>query len=340
MPFTGLCEHSSGQCQSSTGSNIPICWHVRGAACDLFYTPGDCTELEFATHVYTNHVPNCMKNGVTIAMSKKLWLAMVLFSVVGVAACSSDSGTNIVADNDVTDNDNADNTADASNPDTTDNTDATDESDDNSEGAPDDTASQAIEATYRVTFNATWSQATHPTNFPADPHFSGLVGAVHSEQAILWEPGQIASAGIEQMAETGGKTILLSEIASIVGEGRALSEISGGGVGTSPGSVSVEFTVTRDNPQVSLVSMVAPSPDWFVGVHGLNMLDNNGQFLQSTTVDLAVYDAGTDSGLQYASANEDTLPRETIALVNSDSADSDLVNGQPVAGQFVFERLQ
>jgi len=55
-----------------------------------------------------------MKNGVTIAMSKKLWLAMVLFSVVGVAACSSDSGTNIVADNDVTDNDNADNTADAS----------------------------------------------------------------------------------------------------------------------------------------------------------------------------------------------------------------------------------
>ena len=86
--------------------------------------------------------------------------------------------------------------------------------------------------------------------------------------------------------------------------------------------------------------MVAPSPDWFVGVHGLNMLDSNGQFMQSTTVDLAVYDAGTDSGLQYASANQDTQPRETIALVNSDGADSDLVDGQPAAGQFIFELLQ
>lgn len=283
-------------------------------------------------------------------MRKRIWLALILCTVVGIAACSSDSGTSVVAESDVTgnDNDSSDNSNDENNntdnadndtPDTdgTNNTDGADNADGN--GSPDDSAQQATEATYRVTFNATWSEATHPTNFPADPHFSGLVGAVHSEQAILWEPGQIASDGIEQMAETGGKTILLAEIQSVVGEGRALSEISGGGIGVSPGSVAVEFTVTRDNPQVSLVTMVAPSPDWFVGVHGLNMLDGEGQFLQSATVDLAVYDAGTDSGLQYASPNLDTQPREPIALVNSDSADSDLIDGQPIAGQFIFERL-
>ena len=37
------------------------------------------------------------------------------------------------------------------------------------------------DARYRVTFQATWSAETHPTNFPANPHFSGLVGATHNE---------------------------------------------------------------------------------------------------------------------------------------------------------------
>lgn len=142
------------------------------------------------------------------------------------------------------------------------------------------------------------------------------------------------------MAETGDKSLLRAEVQAAVSEGRALSEISGAGISTSPGSISAEFTVTRTNPQVSLVSMVSPSPDWFVGVHGLDMLDSSGQFRQSVTVDLPVYDSGTDSGTQYASANQETDPPQPIVLVNSDSADSDLTNGQPVAGHFVFERLQ
>ncbi len=259
--------------------------------------------------------------------------ALVLLLMFGVAACSSDSATTITQiDTDQTDGQGNETDGETSEGDG-------DSTENNEQGSPDDSAQQSADAMYRVTFNASWSQATHPTNFPADPHFSGLVGAVHSEQAILWEPGQIATDGIELMAETGGKSILLEEVASVVSEGRALSEISGSGVGTSPGTAVVEFTVTRDNPLVTLVSMVAPSPDWFVGVHGLNMLDDSGQFRQSLTVDLAVYDSGTDSGLQYASGDQDTQPREPIALVNSDSADSDLTDGQPFAGQFVFERL-
>ena len=62
--------------------------------------------------------------------------------------------------------------------------------------------------------------------------------------------------------------------------------------------------------------MLAPSPDWFVGVHGLNLLDQ-GAWLEEVVVDLFVYDAGTDSGSSYTAANEDTQPAENIFLIET-----------------------
>ena len=38
------------------------------------------------------------------------------------------------------------------------------------------TTSIETSARYRLTFSASWSVHTHPTNFPASAHFSGLVG--------------------------------------------------------------------------------------------------------------------------------------------------------------------
>ncbi len=63
-------------------------------------------------------------------------------------------------------------------------------------------------ARYRVQFEATWSSQTHPINFPAAPHFSGLIGAIHDGSVVYWTPGMTASPGIELMAETGGKALL------------------------------------------------------------------------------------------------------------------------------------
>ena len=82
------------------------------------------------------------------------------------------------------------------------------------------------EARYRVTFEATWSVATHPTNFPANPHFSGLVGATHDETTRIWERGEVASDGIELMAENGGKSQLLAEIAALIAAGTAYELLS------------------------------------------------------------------------------------------------------------------
>ncbi len=193
-------------------------------------------------------------------------------------------------------------------------------------------------ARYSLTFEADWSAQTHPANFPDDPHFSGLVGAVHNEQVIFWQPGQIASNGLEVVAESGAKTQFLDEINSVVNDGRALTPIDEGGIAESPGQRSIEFEVTADYPLVTVVSMLAPSPDWIVGVHGLSLMQDGG-FIDSATIDLELYDAGTDSGVSYGSADADTQPRGTITLVTTDPADTDFIEGLPSVGRFVFTRL-
>jgi peptidoglycan/xylan/chitin deacetylase (PgdA/CDA1 family) len=195
-------------------------------------------------------------------------------------------------------------------------------------------------ASYRATFNSTWSALTHPTNFPAaDPHFSGLSGVVHNQQLVLWETGELASEGIRQVAETGGNSTLLADVQSAIAAGSALAEISGGGIGVSPGSVSVTFDVDRQFPLVTLVSMLAPSPDWFIGVNGQSLLDDNGEFVDELSVDLRLYDSGTDSGERFFSADVPTNPPAPIALLTSNSSDTDFVDGLPVIGQLVFERI-
>ncbi|MCS1409741.1 MAG: hypothetical protein M2R45_02926 [Verrucomicrobia subdivision 3 bacterium] len=192
-------------------------------------------------------------------------------------------------------------------------------------------------ARFSVVFNAMWSPSLHPTDFPSNPHFSGLIGATHNEDLVFWEPGGTATPGIENMAETGGKSLLDSEIQTYTAMGTAQNLLSGGGIGQSPGSVSLEFEATQSHPLVSLVSMVAPSPDWFVGVHGLSLLVN-GDWVNELSVDLFAYDAGTDSGVTYTSEDQDTLPQGVITRLENPPLDGSL--GLPPLGQFVFTRIE
>ncbi|MDX1420437.1 MAG: spondin domain-containing protein [Rubricoccaceae bacterium] len=191
-------------------------------------------------------------------------------------------------------------------------------------------------ATYRVTFEATWSEATHPVDFPPDPHFSGLVGATHEATASLWAPGELASAGIESMAETGSKTLLIAEAEALIAGGQAEAVLSGGGIAVSPGSVSLDLEVSAAYSHVSLVSMLAPSPDWFVGVHGLDLYEG-GTWAAERVVDLHVYDSGTDSGATYTAPDDDTNPPEPLAQHVEPPF---LVGGEvPPVGTFTFTLL-
>ena len=188
-------------------------------------------------------------------------------------------------------------------------------------------------AAYRIVFNATWSSSTHPANFPSGAHFSPLIGAVHNDSVSYWELGETATPGIENMAETGGTNILTSEIRATI-PGRARAVINGRGIG-SPGSATIQrVTVTLNFPLVTLVTMIAPSPDWFVGVSGQSLMDGLGQWVDELEVVLYPLDSGSDDGTSYASGNDDSSPKQPIRNLKGINPFSE----EPI-GTFTFTRI-
>jgi hypothetical protein len=193
-------------------------------------------------------------------------------------------------------------------------------------------------ARYEAVFDATWSQATHPQDWPNPGHWSGLVGAVHNDQVSFFREGETASEGIRLMAERGQQDQLLSEVTPAIQARTAQFQLRGGGINPTPGSTSLTFpeAMRRHYPLVTLCSMVAPSPDWFVGVSGLSLIEN-GEWAKQVTVTLFPYDAGTDSGVTFRSPDEVTVPRGVITRLTAPPISQD---GTVVPfGTFTFRRL-
>ena len=180
--------------------------------------------------------------------------------------------------------------------------------------SPDDpTVMSPSEAAYTITFTGAWTSTATPGGVPAGAHFSPLIGGVHNDQITFLEAGGTASAGVEQMAELGQANGLHSEVFSeTLNNGNALSVLERGGNIGPTATVTLEATLTTDYPRVTLVTMIAPSPDWFVGVSGLSLLDGSGDWVASLTVDLYAWDAGTEDGTEFSLDNDDTDPQDTI----------------------------
>lgn len=194
----------------------------------------------------------------------------------------------------------------------------------------------AGDAAYKVTFTSTWSMQTHPDGFPGNPHFSRLVGGTHNDMVSFWDNGGLATQGIQNMAELGATAALESEVQDAIDAGTAEYILVGGGINPSPGSVSLNFSVTSEFPRVTLTSMIAPSPDWFVGVSGLSLWQND-DWVDSLTVDLYLYDAGTDDGTDYTSANAASSPHVPIMPISGYPVE---VNDEvPPLGTFTFTRM-
>lgn len=194
----------------------------------------------------------------------------------------------------------------------------------------------ALTATYRLIFDATWSIFTHSQNFPPNPHFSPLIGAVHNANYTMWEDGGIATSGIESMAETGGTFALRQEILEQIDEGNAESIVQGAGVPNSPGEIEISFTATLEYPLISLTTMIAPSPDWFVGVDRFALLRSN-HWIDREIVFLQPYDAGSDGGIDYTSPNAPIIPFLPISKLTGFPVAQDGV--VPPLGTFTIERI-
>ncbi len=173
------------------------------------------------------------------------------------------------------------------------------------------------EAVYSVTFTSVWSQDTHPHpsgSLPSNAHWSRLVGAVHNSDVVFVEMGELASPGVEDIAELGSNGVFFAEVTDAISQANAFSIIEGPDLDDSEGEIFIsEVTVTDEYPLITLLSMIAPSPDWMIAVNSASVLDTNGDFINEIELDLYPYDAGTDSGVDYTSPNNDTDPQEPIS---------------------------
>ena len=172
----------------------------------------------------------------------------------------------------------------------------------------------ASSAAYRVTFQGTWTTAATPGGLPGGAHFSPLIGAVHSDGVIFWESGALASPGIEDVAELGSTSAFKREIEA---SGHALDILEKSLRGGGTPEAHIDFEATAEHPLVTLITMIAPSPDWFVGVAGLSLLDNAGQWRERLKVALYPYDAGTEDGEGFSLSNPATDPQGVITSIRS-----------------------
>ena len=173
-------------------------------------------------------------------------------------------------------------------------------------------AGDVSEATYDVTFQGNWTTASTPGGVVGGAHFTTLIGAVHSGGVTFWRSGERATPGVELVAEIGSVGTFRSEVqASPHARSIIQAGVSRGGTG------SATFTITLDgsSPLVTLLSMIGPSPDWFVGVSGLSLLDVTDNWRQQHSVDLFPYDAGTEEGTEFSLSNPATVPQGVITSI-------------------------
>lgn len=168
-------------------------------------------------------------------------------------------------------------------------------------------------AQYRATFVPNFTEDDYPTDYPSNIMFSRMVVITHSATDKLFRENTNATSGFEVYVETGETSNLVSEYQN-VDEGEVAVGIAIG-QDIVPGNTSVvEFTVSADNPLMSFVSRLSPSPDWFVGLDSFSLLNSDNTLVEERTFTLSFYDGGTDSGSTYTSADSDSF--EPITIIN------------------------
>lgn len=172
------------------------------------------------------------------------------------------------------------------------------------------------EASYQLVFTLNWQSPQFAV--PPNVHVTTLAGMVHSKDTTLWSPGSQATKGIEDVAEIGNTVAINVELDAIVSKGKALSKF----LIPPPvvtGSTETILDFNTDFSAFSFASMIAPSPDWFMGVHDYDLFKNN-KWVADTTIAILLYDAGTEDGDVFNLNNPATNPQQPISFLTPQNA--------------------
>ena len=194
--------------------------------------------------------------------------------------------------------------------------------------------------TYTVEFTPMWTAQSHPIDYPqagvlTGPHFSGMIGASHGANFTLFAEGRMPTPGLERLSEMGKHSPQDEEIRVAIAAGNAGDLFEGDAIKDLTKSATTTLEVSAKFPLVSLVAMIAPSPDWFAGAADVNLRDGN-QWLATKEVTLWTYDSGGDAGTTYTADDIDLDPKQPTRL--NDAAPF-MKNGQRMAvGHVTFRR--
>jgi len=125
------------------------------------------------------------------------------------------------------------------------------------------------------------------TNLTHGSHFTPLLISAHPDTIDMFEVGSTASSDLQKMAE-GGDTADLVTTFSAVAANNIVNPFAGA---LPPGiSTSADLTTDTANTQLSVVAMVLPSNDGFMGLDSITIPTTVGTY----TYYLNAYDAGTE----------------------------------------------
>ncbi|XP_038065062.1 spondin-2-like [Patiria miniata] len=173
-------------------------------------------------------------------------------------------------------------------------------------------------ANYRLEFQGLWSERTFPKSFPKyrkNAQWSTLIGVSHNDQYSMWEPGRSASVPFKDFAEgedPSGKGLQIEMVNLPNGFVFAAKSLSTG----TGRSVTTVF-VHRDHSKISLAVGLIPSPDWFVGISGLDLCEGGSWRKDPLQLDLQPWDAGTDGGFSFTSPDYVSNPQEPITQITA-----------------------
>ena len=173
--------------------------------------------------------------------------------------------------------------------------------------------------TYEITFRSLWNANEHQA-FPSNAHFSPIAVLSHNENFQLFGIGENASEAFEELAETGSLSQTNSLAESAKSNGTVFQYETSSSLFPKPGADSLKVTIkaSKEYAMISLASMIAPSPDWIVGVDSLDLIED-GAFIMEKTISLYALNAGTEEGDQignFSINNVETNPQEAISKLS------------------------
>ncbi|MFK7976062.1 MAG: spondin domain-containing protein [Halioglobus sp.] len=127
------------------------------------------------------------------------------------------------------------------------------------------------------------------TNLTRGSYFTPLLVAAHDPSARLFASGQPASANLQAMAEGGDISGL---VADVEGLNATVSANPAGGL-LAPGAsttTSLNTDGAPDNTALSIVAMILPSNDGFMGLNAITIPTTPGTY----SYNVNAYDAGTE----------------------------------------------